>query len=41
MTWCKTCYSSWSVSDDGRVAAFGGAEGYRLYRLPGPPKDKP
>jgi tRNA A-37 threonylcarbamoyl transferase component Bud32 len=34
-------YSTWSVSDDGRVAAFGGAEGYRLYRLPDPPKDKP
>jgi tRNA A-37 threonylcarbamoyl transferase component Bud32 len=36
-------YSTWSVSDDGRVAAVCCAEGYRLYRLPDPPtvKDKP
>jgi tRNA A-37 threonylcarbamoyl transferase component Bud32 len=30
-------YSSWSVSDDGRVAVVCCAEGYRLYRLPGLP----
>ncbi len=34
-------YSTWSVSDDGRVAAFCCADGYRLYRLPDPPKDQP
>jgi tRNA A-37 threonylcarbamoyl transferase component Bud32 len=37
-------YSSWQVSEDGRVAAVCCTEGYRLYRLyqpPGPPKDQP
>jgi tRNA A-37 threonylcarbamoyl transferase component Bud32 len=36
-----TGYSAWSVSDDGRVAAVCTAAGYRLYRLPSPPTDKP
>jgi tRNA A-37 threonylcarbamoyl transferase component Bud32 len=34
-------YSSWQVSEDGRVALVACKDGFRLYRLPDLPKDKP